>query len=230
MNSRDGGLSGGRSAGPLRFALLPPGSKQNFVLRSDYYQKGVHGDFRRELLYKDIVMKLLMFAASLRKESVNKKLIHLSASLAKELGAEVDLANFNEFDMPLYNADIQDEQGFPDGVSRFITRLHAADGLVMSVPEYNFSMPGTLKNLIDWVSRVTPMPWKRQSILLQSASPSLAGGNRGLWNTRVPLETCGAFVFPDMFSLASAYQAFADNGQLKDQPLQTAVPASSRTK
>jgi hypothetical protein len=59
-----------------------------------------------------------------------------------------------------------------------------------------------------------------RSILLMSASPSLVGGNRGLWATRIPLECCGAYVSPDMFSLASAYDAFDDQGNLKDVKLQ----------
>ncbi len=77
--------------------------------------------------------------------------------------------------MPLYNADIQNTQGFPAAVTEFIKRMHNANGIIISSPEYNFSMPGTLKNLIDWVSRITPMPWNKQNILLLSASPSLVG-------------------------------------------------------
>ncbi|MBN9287745.1 MAG: hypothetical protein BGO43_03025 [Gammaproteobacteria bacterium 39-13] len=165
-------------------------------------------------------MQFLMFAASLQQNSVNKKLINLAAKLTKNAGHEADLADFNEFDLPLYNADIQN-QGFPSNVTHFITRMQKAKGLIISSPEYNFSMPGTLKNLIDWVSRVSPMPWQKQNILLLSASPSLVGGNRGLWCTRIPLECCGALVYPDMFSLASANQAFADDGQLHDAQLQT---------
>lgn len=164
-------------------------------------------------------MKLLMFAAALRKESTNKKLIRIAADLAKKLNCEVDLADFAEFDMPLYNADDQDAHGIPEGAKKFIARLQKADGLIISSPEYNFSTPGTLKNFIDWVSRDKPMPWSKKYILLMSASPSLVGGNRGLWHTRVPLETCGAFVFPEMFSLGNAYQAFTEDRQLKDQRL-----------
>jgi chromate reductase len=161
-------------------------------------------------------MRLLMFAASLRKDSVNKKLIQLAAKLAKDSGNEIDLADFSEFEAPLYNADIQNQEGIPKNITRFIQRMQDADGLIISSPEYNFSTPGTLKNFIDWVSRITPMPWTNQHILLLSASPALVGGNRGLWATRVPLECCGAFVFPDMFSLSSAYEAFDEQGQLKD--------------
>lgn len=165
-------------------------------------------------------MKFLMFAASLRKDSVNKKLINLTAKLLQESGNTADLADFSEFNLPLYNADIQDNEGFPKVLHDFVERLNKSDGLIMSVPEYNFSIPGTLKNLIDWVSRLNPQPWRNQRILLLSASPSLVGGNRGLWHTRVPLETCGSFVFPDMFSLASAYEAFDGVNELKDKKLQ----------
>ena len=161
-------------------------------------------------------MKLLMFAASLRKDSFNKHLIRLAARAATELQCTIDLAEFSEFDLPLYNFDMQTTQGIPENVTKFIKRMHDADGLVISSPEYNFSTPGTLKNFIDWVSRVTPMPWGKQQICLMSASPSMVGGNRGLWATRVPLESCGAFVFPNMFSLAGAGQAFDEHGEFKD--------------
>ena len=171
-------------------------------------------------------MRLLMLAASLRKDSVNKKLIHLAAKLAKETGSTIDLADFNEFSAPLYNADVQNQEGFPKNILSFVERMHAADGLIISTPEYNYSIPGTLKNLIDWVSRISPMPWSKQRILLISASPSLVGGNRGLWATRVPLEGCGAFVYPDMFSLASAHANFKDDGDLADAEMQKRLQVS----
>ncbi len=163
-------------------------------------------------------MRIFMFAASVRKESLNKKLINLSANLIKDKH-EIDLANFREFEMPLYDGDLNAENGLPESAKQFIARMHKADGIIISSPEYNFSMPGTLKNLIDWVSRETPMPWKNQQILLMSASPALVGGNRGLWNTRVPLESCGAFVYPEMFSLASASTAFNETGELLNETL-----------
>jgi NAD(P)H-dependent FMN reductase len=165
-------------------------------------------------------MHYLLFAAALRKDSVNKKLINLAANKLQEKNIDVDLADFAEFDMPLYHGDIQVNEGIPAGAIEFTKRMQQATGVIISSPEYNFSIPGTLKNLIDWVSRINPMPWKKQHILLLSASPALVGGNRGLWATRIPLEGCGAFVYPDMFSLASAYDAFNDDGSLKDASLQ----------
>ncbi len=160
-----------------------------------------------------------MFAASLRKGSYNKKLIRLIEKIVKAQGCETDLADFAEFELPIYNADILEQKGLPATARNFIERLKQSDALIISSPEYNFSTPGALKNLIDWISRDQPMPWNKQMILLTSASPSLVGGNRGLWHTRVPLECCGAFVYPDMFSLAAAHNAFNDEDELQDKSL-----------
>lgn len=165
-------------------------------------------------------MKLMMFAASLRKDSCNKKFINLAAKICQKHGVEVDLQDFTVFEAPLYNGDDEVATGLPAGALRFIHHLNKADGLVISSPEYNFSTPGTLKNLIDWISRDKAESWRGRQICLLSASPALVGGNRGLWATRVPLEACGAFVYPDMFSLASAYSAFNEQGDLIDAALQ----------
>lgn len=160
--------------------------------------------------------RLMMMAASLRKDSVNKKLLDCVEKVAKEKGIEIDHAAFSEFTVPIFNQDDLDANGLPQVIQDFIKRMHAADGLVIASPEYNYSTPGTLKNFIDWVSRDRPMPWDGQHILLMSASPSNIGGNRGLWTTRIPLEGCGAFVYPKMFSLPDAYNAFDEKGAFKD--------------
>ena len=166
-------------------------------------------------------MKLLLFSASTRTGSYNTQLIALASILIKaQADITLDIANFKEFDMPLYDADLNVQNGLPKSALHFIERMQQADGLVISSPEYNFSIPGTLKNLIDWVSRHKPMPWRSKPILLMSASMSAVGGNRGLWATRVPLEACGSYVFADMFSLAVAQEAFSENGALKDAKLQ----------
>jgi NAD(P)H-dependent FMN reductase len=97
-------------------------------------------------------------------------------------------------------------------------RLDATDAFAIVSPEYNASMPGNLKNAIDWVSRFRPQPFDGKHALLLSASPAMAGGNRGLWSLRVPLEHLGARVYPDMFSLAMAHKAF-DGDVLADASL-----------
>jgi NAD(P)H-dependent FMN reductase len=164
-------------------------------------------------------MRILAFAASHRSGSLNRRLIGLAADLARAQGAEVDLAEFREFDMPGYDGDGEAERGLPSGARELARRVSAASALILAVPEYNYSIPGTLKNAIDWVSRARPMPWRGKSLYLMSASPSPMGGIRGLWQTRIPFEGCGSLVFPDMFALPHAHQAFDDAGRLRDAAL-----------
>lgn len=164
-------------------------------------------------------MRVLAFAASQRTGSFNRKLIALAADVARRAGAQVAVAEFGEFDMPLYHGDLERETGLPRGASELTRRLEDVSAVMISSPEYNYSIPGVLKNAIDWVSRARPMPWRGKSIFLMSASPSPMGGIRGLWQTRIPLEGCGALVFPDMFALANAHDAFDDDGALRDGSL-----------
>lgn len=164
------------------------------------------------------VVRVLLFSASLRADSFNTRLINLARSAIERLGARIDLATMQEFDAPSYNQD-REAEGFPPGIHELHRRLEACDAFVIATPEYNASMPGHLKNAIDWVSRVRPQPFNARHGLLLSASPSMAGGNRGLWSLRIPLEHLGARVFPDMFSLAQAHKAFTDAGTLVDQLL-----------
>jgi NAD(P)H-dependent FMN reductase len=154
-------------------------------------------------------LNVLVFAGSLRKDSLNKKLAALAARAAERSGAKVELASMHDFDVPLYDGDVESAEGLPAGAKAFHDKLLASDALILASPEYNGSMPGTVKNLIDWTSRFRPQPFDTKHALLLSASPSLAGGNRGLWALRMPLEHLGARVFPDMFSLAMAHKAFA---------------------
>jgi chromate reductase len=165
-------------------------------------------------------VRFLVFSASLRRGSLNTQLAALAAKTICAHGGEVDLASMADFDCSSYNQDVQAGQGFPAGAMEFRRRLEACDGFVISSPEYNASLPGVLKNSIDWVSRFTPQPFNERHALLLSASPSMVGGNRGLWSLRIPLEHLGARVYPDMFSLAQAHLALDAAGTIKDPQLQ----------
>ena len=164
-------------------------------------------------------LDVLIFAASLRSDSMNKKLARLAAEVAEKKGATVDLATMDEFDVPSYDGDVESEEGIPEGAKELRRRLLANDAFILVSPEYNGSMPGTVKNLIDWTSRFRPQPFYERHGLLMSASPSMAGGNRGLWALRIPLEHLGARIFPNMFSLARAHEAF-DGDKIANEALQ----------
>ncbi len=162
----------------------------------------------------------LVFSASLRSGSLNTRLAELAAVTIEGSGGEVDRATMRDFDAPSYDADIQESQGFPPGAEELRRRLEHCDAFVIAAPEYNGSMPGALKNTIDWVSRFSPQPFNELNGLLLSASPSMVGGNRGLWALRVPFEHLGAGVYPDMFSLAQAHNALDSEGRIADEQLQ----------
>jgi len=166
-------------------------------------------------------IKFLIFSASLRAESLNSQLVRLAERIIKEQGAVVDLANMKDFDCPSYNQDVEASEGYPAGAAELKKRLEANDAFIISSPEYNGSMPGLIKNAIDWVSRYRPQPFNERHGLLMSASPSMAGGKIGLWSLRIPLEHLGARVFPDMFSLATAHQAISPSGEIINPALAT---------
>lgn len=166
---------------------------------------------------KDRRLRVLVFSASLREKSLNTVLARLAAEQAKRIGAVVDLARMEEFDVPSLDPDME-PNAMPPGAVEFHKRLVANDAFVIASPEYNASMPGLLKNAIDWASRFRPQPFHEKHALLMSASPSMVGGNRGLWALRIPLEHLGARVFPDMFSLATAHQALV-GGVIADPKL-----------
>lgn len=165
-------------------------------------------------------LRVLVFHASLRKASFNGQLAILAAEAVEREGGLVDRGTISDFDCPSYDQDVETAKGIPEGAQEFCRRLRAADAFVVASPEYNASMPGTLKNLIDWTSRFRPQPFNGKQGFLMSASPSMSGGNRGLWALRVPFEHLGARMYPEMFSLAQSHEAFDDRGRLVDAVLQ----------
>ncbi|SDD59124.1 NADPH-dependent FMN reductase [Glycomyces harbinensis] len=161
-------------------------------------------------------LRLLVLCASARTGSVNRALAEAVVRRLAAAGAEADLTGLGDFPVPLYDADLQGREGVPEGAVRLAERLRDHDGLVIVSPEYNYSMPGSLKNLFDWVSRIKPWPTAGVDGLLMSASPGPVGGHRGLLALRVPLEGIGMRLHPTMFSLAKADKAFDASGGLAD--------------
>ena len=142
-------------------------------------------------------MKLLAFAASLRTASVNRKLIQQAAVILREIPKiDLDLADFLEFEMPMYDGDLEERDGIPQGGLEFIRRMQRANGLVIAMPEYNGGVPGTLKNAIDWASRTDPIPFEGKPVLLIGASPGgfgsrawsspLSDSTSDYWSVRLP--------------------------------------------
>ncbi|HEV7388080.1 MAG TPA: NAD(P)H-dependent oxidoreductase [Gemmatimonadaceae bacterium] len=165
-------------------------------------------------------VRLLVFGASLREGSMNDRLASLAARVAEQKGASVERATMTDFECPAYDMDIELSSGIPAGAQAMHDKLISVDGFMIASPEYNASMPGVLKNTIDWVSRFRPQPINGKQAFLMAASPSMTGGKIGLWALRQPLEHLGARTYPDMFALAQAHHAFDDAGRIADSKLQ----------
>ncbi len=193
--------------------------QENMVKSNTIKQNKIIDKNKMEASEKQQALRILVFSVSLRKDSLNTRLAKLAADVIKNNGGDVDYASMSEFDCPSMNQDLEVNNYHPQGAEEFRKRILSNDAFILSSPEYNGSMPGLIKNSIDWVSRFRPQPFNERHALLMSASPSMAGGNRGLWTLRMPFEHLGARVFPDMFSLAAAHKAFTPEGKIADETL-----------
>lgn len=174
---------------------------------------------------------LLVFSGSTRADSLNRKLAKATADLAAAAGAQVTLADLSDFDLPIYNGDLE-ARALPTDVIRLKEMLYAHPAWIICSPEYNGSYSGLLKNTIDWASRpvagndewangLTPFAGKVVGLL--AASPGNLGGIRGLLHLAPLLMQLQSWVSPRQFALANAGQAFDAAGQLVAENNRNAV-------
>ncbi len=138
-------------------------------------------------------LDVLVICGSLRKGSYNAALARMLPALAPAGMALRPAASFANF--PIYNADIQTASGFPDEVNAWAEAIRRADGVIIVSPEYNWSIPGGLKNAIDWVSRMKEQPFKDKPVALQSAAGGILGGSRAQYHLRQSLTSIDAILF-----------------------------------
>jgi chromate reductase len=162
-------------------------------------------------------LNVISICGSLRKGSYNAMVQRALPSLAPEGLAVRPAPSFAEF--PLYNADVQAASGFPAPVNALADAIRAADGVIIITPEYNFSIPGGLKNAIDWVSRLQNHPFAGKPIALQSASPGPLGGARVQYDLRRAMVFLDAFVLnkPEIFIGGCAAKIDEQTGEIKDE-------------
>jgi len=166
--------------------------------------------------------KILALAGSTRTGSFNKKLIHLAAEAARSAGAEVTLVDLRDFQLPLFDGDLEDAEGLPENAKKLKALMREHDGFMIASPEYNSSISGVLKNSIDWASRAETddepplVAFRGKTAALMSASPGALGGLRGLVTLRSILGNIGIIVLPDQVAIPKAYEAFDDTGKLKE--------------
>jgi NAD(P)H-dependent FMN reductase len=181
-----------------------------------------------------VAPRLLAFDGSLRRESWNRQLLRGAIDGARRAGAEVTQLLLSEHPMPLFDEDLEREQGPPEGATRFKAALVAHQGFLIACPEYNSSITAALKNAIDWASRAAPgeaplAAFRGKVAVLMAASPGALGGLRGLVTVRSILGNIGVLVLPDQLALARAHEAFDAEGRLKDERQRMAVEALGAT-
>ncbi len=178
-------------------------------------------------------MKLLIFAGSTRLQSYNRRLAAVAADLARAQGAEVTHLELADFDIPLYNAELE-ARGTPADVLRLKQTLADHPAWIVCTPEYNGSYPALLKNVIDWASSpVKSDPawqdgmrsFRGKVVGMLSASPGALGGLRAQSHLAPLLLNLQCWVAPHAHALVRAGDAFDEQGQLKDPAARQQVQA-----
>ena len=159
-------------------------------------------------------MNILAISGALRSNSTNTGLLRALAEIAPE-GVTIEIATLHG--IPFYDGDVEVRDGKPETVKALDARIRAADGVVFCSPEYNFSIPGVLKNATDWLSRgATPLRWKRVAVLGAAAGP--LGTGRMQYHLRQNLQALEAIVMPKPeFFVGSNEQKFDAAGNLTDE-------------
>ncbi len=172
---------------------------------------------------------ILAFSGSSRNDSFNQKLVAIAADGACKAGANVTLINLGDYPMPLYNQDLETNEGLPETARAFKQLLIEHDGLLIASPEYNSAFSPLLKNAIDWASRAETedepalQAYRGKTAVIMAASPGGLGGLRGLVFLRMLLGNIGITVLPDQQAIPNAFKAFDHDSTLLDQRQQTNI-------
>lgn len=162
--------------------------------------------------------KILAFAGSLRENSYNKRVVKTAIKGAEEAGADVTYIDLQDYPMPIYNADEHAANGFPESALKFQRLLSEHEGLLISSPEYNASLPGGLKNAIDWASRKSDEfgqieVFKGKTAAIMTASPGSFGGIRCLNHLRDVLTIMLVNVLPMEIAVTFVKDKFDGNSE-----------------
>ncbi len=157
--------------------------------------------------------KLLGISGSLRKESYNTKLLHLAVEMFGP--SEFTMGNIR---FPLFDNDLQQSEGIPAEVQLLSDQIAAADAVIIASPEYNQSLPGGLKNALDWVSRTEGSPWKHKPVAIVNAAAGRTGGARSNYSLRLALAPFNTRLLqgPEVL-VALARKEFDEDGKLENE-------------
>jgi NAD(P)H-dependent FMN reductase len=160
--------------------------------------------------------RILAFAASARRQSLNRRFLAVAVQAVQEGGAEATVIDLNDFELPIYNADLEEAQGLPGAATRLVGLIGAHQGLLVASPEYNSMVTPLLKNTLDWCSRADGDPFEGKVAAVIAASPGMYGGIRSLQLAQQLLLKLGCHVVPGQCALSLADKAFDPEGNPVD--------------
>ena len=170
--------------------------------------------------------RILVFAGSARRDSLNKKLARAAAQAVRAAGGEATFVDLDDYPMPIYHGDLEAREGMPENARKLRALFLEHDGLLIASPENNQSITSLLKNVIDWLSRDIGdgkgensglAPYRGKIVGLMNATPGPYGGVRHLYHLRQVMSGLQTIVLPHQVQLARADQAFDEAGALKDE-------------
>ena len=168
-------------------------------------------------------VRILVFAGSVKSNSLNARLASAAQSKLAQLGADVTRISLQDYPMPVVSEDLKAQKGIPEGAMQLGRAIAAQHGVFIASPEYNASIPPLLKNAVDWVSLISrdgdrPLkPWKGRYVALGAASNGQLGGIRGLYHLRPVLMAVGSQIITEQCSVAGAATAFDGEGRIIDE-------------
>jgi chromate reductase, NAD(P)H dehydrogenase (quinone) len=177
----------------------------------------------------DAPVKIVAFAGSLRTASLNRKLLALAVKHCEAAGATVNVLDLRALAIPLYDGDLEQASGLPEGVKVLRDSITAAAGVLVATPEYNHSIPGVLKNALDWVSRPPAGVLKDKVVAMIGASNGIAGTIRVNYALRPVFTVLGAWLVPGYVGVPNAATAFDDAGNLKEDLFRNGLEAHMKT-
>jgi len=169
--------------------------------------------------------RILAFSGSARRGSLNGRFLALAVAAAREAGGEVTLVDLKDFELPLYNGDLEDAQGLPGNAAKLIGLIAAHDALLVASPEYNSMITPLLKNTVDWCTRGETNPFEGRVAAVISASPGIYGGVRSLQLAQQLLLKLGCHIVPGQCVLPRADKALDAAGRPVDPRTQKSVEA-----
>ncbi len=168
---------------------------------------------------------IIAFAGSNSKTSINKELATYASSLVEDVA--VNILDLNDFDLPIYGIDLENEKGIPDNAKTFLEHIKSSDGIILSLAEHNGAYATVFKNIFDWMSRIDGKLWSEKPMLLMATSPGARGGATVLEIAKGRFPFMGGNIVAD-FSFPSFFDNFSE-GKISNEDLDKQLKAKVKT-